>query len=79
MFFIFELQAYAGENQHVVIFGVVAYNLRPAFPELEDPSDPDIVELCYRYTDPASLPPSLPLLPSLQHVMIFGVVRWHTI
>ena len=39
-------QAYSGQNPHVVIFGVVAYKLRPSFETLVDESD--IVELCYR-------------------------------
>ena len=38
---------YAGENQHVVIFGVVAYNLRPNMPcKFLDLTDP--VEQCYQ-------------------------------
>ena len=50
-------QAYAGQNPHVVIFGVVAYGLRPALeelgsvdPGLVDPGeeDGDVVERCYR-------------------------------
>ena len=36
---------YSGENQHVVIFGVVAYNLRPSLNKL-DVADP--FEYCYR-------------------------------
>ena len=37
---------YSGENQHVVIFGVVAYNMRPHMPVLGvDMSHP--VEQCY--------------------------------
>ncbi|XP_069128226.1 serine/threonine-protein kinase mos-like [Argopecten irradians] len=36
---------YGNENQHVVIFGVVAYGHRPTHPNMEDPSS---FELCYR-------------------------------
>ena len=52
-------QPYSGQNPHVVIFGVVAYRLRPGLEELRpgavvDPGDGDgdgdgdVVERCYR-------------------------------
>ena len=31
---------YDGENQHVVIFAVVAYHMRPEMPVLREPKDP---------------------------------------
>ncbi|XP_078682153.1 serine/threonine-protein kinase mos-like [Branchiostoma floridae x Branchiostoma belcheri] len=39
---------YTGENPHVVIFGVVANNVRPAFPEKDCEEDASVLEGWYR-------------------------------
>ncbi len=61
---------YAGQNQHVVIFGVVAYNLRPHIPGCADMPHP--VEQCYQdlytqcwHTEPHNRPTALDVAETL--------------